>query len=175
MKKAIWALLGWMLFTCMPAHAEEASKESPWDWQISARPKPTQEEIELERWAPVFATDMANYEFDRKSLFFDKNDPNVVHVLTRTTFTNAKTISSLTKKYHQFLQEKESIAYSEALLAFQIQQKTYEITELKLFSNQHRLIEEKTLSGTFRPITEKTFAEAMFNLAKIHQYNNIEN
>ncbi|WP_371378667.1 hypothetical protein [Sporomusa aerivorans] len=173
MKKRIllFALCCWLL-TGIAVQAAEPSAAAPLDWEISVRPKPTEQEIEKARWYPVFANDIAIYEFDPKSLRSDEADKNVVRVLTKTTFTDPKVSDNLNEKYKEKLTADDKVAYIEIEMAFQIRQKMYAVIGAKVFSEQGRLLEERQPAEKFAPVPVKTLADSMYDIAKNYLRNN---
>ena len=173
MKRSILllALCCWLLAGIV-VQAEEPSAASPADWEISVRPKPTAQEMEKARWSPVFANDSAIYEFDPKSLHSDKADKNLVHVSTKTTFTDPKVSGNLNERYKEKLTEDDKVAYIEIELVFQIRQKMYAVTGTKVFSEQGRLLEERRPAEKFAPVPVKTLADSMYDIAKNYLRNN---
>ena len=111
------------------AQAEEQAGNSPANWEISVKPKPTPAEIEQERWSYVFANDIGIYAFDNKSLKLDEADKRLVYVLVKTTFTDPKVIDSLNEKYKVKLNAGDTVDCSEVQLTFQTKNKTYALPD----------------------------------------------
>lgn len=173
MKKRLLPLaLCWFLLSGIPAQAEEPPEVSPLDWEFSIRPKPTEQEKERERWSPVFANDIAMYEFDHTSLRLDEADKNIVYVLTKTTFTDPGVIGSLNEKYKTKLAAEDKVSYSELQMVFQIKQKIYAVIGIKVFSERKILLEDRQQTGKFTPVPPKTFADSMYDIAKNYKRNN---
>lgn len=173
MKKRVMILvLCCCLFTAISGQAEKPPANSPLDWEISIQPKPDEQEIERNRWAGVFANDIGIYAFDHKSMHLDEADRNVVHVLTKTIFTDPKVIASLNEKYKEKLPAEDEVSYSEMQMVFQIKQKTYAVIGTKVFSKQGKLLEDRQQTVKFADIPVKTFAESMYDIAKNYQINN---
>ena len=173
MKKRIIlvALCCWLL-TGLTAQAAEPPSTEPLGWEISVRPKPTAQEIEKARWSPVFANDIAIYEFDPKSLHSDEADKNLVHVLTRTTFTDPKVNGTLNEKYKEKLTEDDKVAYVEIEMVFQVRKKMYSVSGTKVFSEQGKLLEERQPAEKFAPVPVKTLADSMYDIVKAYLRDN---
>lgn len=155
-----------LLAVFLPVQAAEPTKSSPLEWEISVLPKPTQEELEKQRWSYVFSNDIGKYAFDKQSLCIDEMDKNAVHVLTKTIFTDQKVISSLNKKYIEKLAANDKVLASEIEMVFQIRQKTYAIVGMKVWSEQGVSLEERKQDGRFAPVTPQTFADTMYDIAR---------
>lgn len=155
-----------LLAVLVPVQAAEPTKSPPLEWQISVLPKPTQEEIEKQRWSYVFSNDIGKYAFDKQSLCIDEMDKNAVHVLTKTIFTDQKVISSLNKKYMDKLAANDKVLASEIEMVFQIRQKTYAIVAMKVWSEQGVSLEDTKQAGRFAPVTPQTFADTMYDIAR---------
>ncbi len=171
-KRILLVTLCCWFFTGITVQAVEPSSPAPLAWEISVRPKPTEQEIEKARWYPVFANDIAIYEFDPKSLRSDEADKNLVRVLTRTTFTDPKVSGTLNEKYKEKLTEDDKVAYVEIELVFQIRQKLYSVSGTKVLSEQGKLLEERQPAEKFAPVPAKTLADSMYDIAKNYQRNN---
>ena len=160
------------LLSAMFVQAENPPVNSPLDWEISIQPKPDEQETERNRWSGVFANEIGIYAFDQKSLHLEETDKNIVHVLTKTIFTDPKIIGSLNEKYKEKLVAEDEVSYSEMQMVFQIKQKTYAVTGTKVFSREGKLLEDRQQTGKFAPVPVKTFAESMYTIAKNYQVNN---
>ena len=152
--------------------AEEAAGNSPPAWEISVQPKPTAKEIEQDRWSYVFANDIAIYAFDHQSLKLDEEDKKVVHVLTKTIFTDMKVIGNLNEKYKEKLSPGDKVAYCEMQMVFQLKKKTYAVTETRVYSAQGTVLEDHQQSEKFVPVPSKTFADSMYDIARNFEKNN---
>lgn len=155
-----------LLAAIVPIQAAEETKSSPLEWEISVLPKPTQEELEKQRWSYVFSNDIGKYAFDKQSLCVDEVDKNLVHVLTKTTFTDQKIIRSLNEKYKEKLKASDKVFASEIEMVFHIRQKTYAVVGTKVWSEQGVSLEDTKQAGRFTPVTPQTFADAMFDIAR---------
>jgi hypothetical protein len=144
--------LCYFLLAGIPAQAENPNANSPLDWEISVQPKPTEKEIERERWSNVFVNDIGIYLFDHKSLYIDEADKKLVHVLTKTIFADPKVIGSLNEKYKEKLTTGDKVSYSEIQMVFQIKKKTYAVTETKVFSEQGTVLEDRQQTAKFAPV-----------------------
>lgn len=173
MKKRVMLLvLCCCLLSAISVQAETPSANSPLDWEISVQPKPDEQEVERNRWSGVFANDIGIYAFDQKSLHLDEADKNIVHVLTKTIFTDPKIIGSLNEKYKEKLAAEDEVSYSEMQMVFQIKQKTYAVIGTKVFSREGKVLEDRQQTGKFAPVPVKTFAESMYTIAKNYHLNN---
>lgn len=164
-------VLGCGLVTGIPAQAEDQAGSSPANWEISVKPKPTPEEIERGRWSAVFANDIGLYEFDNKSLKLDEEDKQQVQVLVKVTFTDPKIIDSLSEKYKAKLSAGDKVACSEIQMVFRIRQKTYAVTESRVFSDQGTVLAETRQAARFVPVPVKTFADSMYEIARHYERN----
>lgn len=160
------------LFAGIPVQAEEPAVTSPLNWEISVRPKPTEEEIERQRWLQVFANEIGIYVFDHKSLQVDEADKNLVHVLTKTIFIDPKIIGNLNEKYQEKLTAEDKVSYSEMQMVFHLKQKTYAVTGIRVVSEQGTVLEERQQTGKFAPVPVKTFADSMYDIAQNYVRNN---
>ncbi|WP_312561521.1 hypothetical protein [Anaerospora sp.] len=165
-KQVVLMTLCLLLLAGIPVQAEETAKTSPMDWEISILPKPTQEDLEKQRWSPVFSNDIGIYTFDNKSLVFDETDKNLVHVFTKTTFVDKKIIKSLNEKYKEQLNAGDKVLCSEMEMVFHIKQKTYAVIGTKVWSEQGISLEDKKQTGKFAPVTPNTFADTMYDIAR---------
>lgn len=165
-KQVILMTLCLLLFAGIPVQAEETAKTSPMDWEISVLPKPTQEELERQRWSHVFSNDIGIYTFDNKSLAIDEAEQNLVHVLTKTTFADKNIIKSLNEKYKDQLKLGDKVSSSEMEMVFDIKQKMYAVVGTKVWSEQGLSLEENKQTGKFAPITPNTFAATMYDIAR---------
>lgn len=165
-KQVVLMTLCLLLLAGIPAQAKETAKTSPMDWEISVLPKPTQEELERQRWSHVFSNDIGIYTFDNKSLAVDEADQNLVHVLTKTTFTDKNIIKSLNEKYKDYLNIGDKVSASEIEMVFHIKQKTYAVVGTKVLSEQGISLEESKQTGRFAPVTPNTFANTMYDIAR---------
>lgn len=173
MKKQVLLLtLCLLLLAAVPVQAEEPPANSPLDWEISVRPKPSEEELERQRWLQVFSNDIGIFAFDHKSIKVDEADSNLVHVLTKTIFTDPKLIDSLHDKYQEKLTAADKVAYSEIWMAFKTRGKTYAVTGIKVVSEQGTVLEERQQTAKFAPVPVKTFADSMYEIVKNYVRNN---
>ena len=161
-----------LFFTAVPVQAEERPARERLDWEISVRPKPSEEEIERQRWVQVFSNDIGIFAFDHKSLKVDEADNNLVHVLTKTIFTDPKLIGSLNDKYQDKLVAADKVAYGEIWMAFKTRGKTYAVTGIKVVSEQGTVLEERQQTAKFVPVPVKTFADSMYEFVKNYVRNN---
>lgn len=172
MKKRILLAVCLLLLAVVPVQAEEPPVNPPLDWEISVRPKPSEEEIERQRWLHVFSNDIGTFVFDHKSLKVDEADNNLVHVLTKTIFTDPKLIDSLNDKYREKLITTDKVAYSEIWMAFKTRDRTYAVTGIKVVSEQGTVLEERQQTAKFAPVPVKTFADSMYEIVKNYVRNN---
>ena len=171
MKKRILLAVCLLLLAAIPVQAEEPPASPP-DWEISVRPKPSEAEIERQRWVQVFSNDIGVFAFDHKSIKVDETDNNLVHVLTKTIFTDQKLIDSLHDKYQEKLTAEDKVAYSEIWMAFKTRGKTYAVTGIKVVSEQGTVLEERQQTAKFAPVPVKTFADSMYEIVKNYVRNN---
>ncbi|MCM0760542.1 MULTISPECIES: hypothetical protein [Sporomusa] len=161
-----------LLLAAVPVQAEEPPANSPLDWELSVRPKPSEAEIERQRWVQVFKNDIGIFAFDHTSLKVDEADNNLVHVLTKTIFTDPKLIGNLHDKYQEKLTAEDKVAYSEIWMAFKTRDKTYAVTGIKVVSEQGTVLEERQQTAKFAPVPVKTFADSMYEIVKNYVRNN---
>lgn len=167
MKKRVLLLsLCWLLVSGTPVQAEEAVPPAALDWEISVLPKPSQEELERERWLPLLANDVGQYLFDRHSLQPSEADPTQVQVTIKTVFANPKVISSLNDKYKANLSAGDKVASSEMKMLFQLEQRTYALTEIYVLSQRGIVLEERKQTTQFQVIPTKSVAEAMYDIVR---------
>jgi hypothetical protein len=170
-KRLLLFVLCCFLFPGSPVQAAEPAGVSPLDWEISVRQKPTAEEIERERWSRVFENDIGMYAFDNKSLQMDEADKKLVHVLVKTVFADPEIIGKLNEKYKQKLQASDKVAYSEMQMVFQIKNKTYAVTETRVFSEQGTVLEDTKKTAKFIAVSPNSFADSMYAIAKNYERN----
>lgn len=171
-KRLLLLTLCCVLLFPIAVHAVEAAEASAPDWTISVLPKPTKEELERQRWSYVFVNDIGRYAFDNTSLHVAETDKQLIHVLVKTIFTDPKVIVHLNEQYKAKLNSGDKVASSEMQLVFQIKQKKYAVTEIKVLSEQGRVLEDSKQRATFIPVTPKTFTDSMYEIAKKYEREN---
>lgn len=165
-KQVVLMTLCLLLLAGIPAQAEETAKTSPMDWEISVLPKPTQEDLERQRWSRVFSNDIGIYTFDNKSLAVDEVDQKLVHVLVKTTFVDKSIVKNLNEKYKDQLKLGDKVSCSEMEMVFHIKQKTYAVIKTKVWSEQGISLEDNKQTGKFAPVTPNTFADMMYDIVR---------
>lgn len=170
----LYSILLWSFYPQSGQTAEQSGGTAA-DWQISIKPKPTPEELEQERWITAFRNDTGIYAFDKTSLKKAESGKDTVRVLVKTTFTDAKVIDGLTRKYKEQLKPEDKVAYSEIQMIFQLRTGNYAITELKIVGKQGSVVEEPKREEQFKPVTPKTFAETMYRIVRNYTLYNADN
>ena len=115
--------------------------------------------------------DLGLYAYDMGTLGFiaDKNgtvDTNLVGATVKTLFTEKKMLKSLQAKYADKLKGKEKVQYCLLDMQYNMAEKTYTVTEMRVFTNKNRIIETKKNKTGFVPVPEKSFAEAMYEICQ---------
>lgn len=176
MKKIALLLLVSLLLTLQTSvlaarRQVEEVPENPMDWSISTKPPMSEEEKEAARWSLILENDLGLYAYDMGTLGFiaDKNgtvDTNLVGATVKTLFTEKKMLKSLQAKYADKLKGKEKVQYCLLDMQYNIAEKTYTVTEMRVFTNKNRIIETKKNKTGFVPVPEKSFAEAMYEICQ---------
>ena len=174
--------ISWLLVLCLlimfPASALAAKKqnteqisENPMDWHISTSPEMSEKEKEAARWSLILENDLGLYAYDMSTLGYiaDKNgtvDTNLVGATVKTLFTDKKIVKKLQEQYTSKLKAKEKVQYCLLDMQYNMPEKTYTVTEMRVFTNKNRIIETKKNKTGFVPVPEKSFAEAMFEICQ---------
>ena len=175
-RRITWLLLFCLLVTfhtvALAARKQvEEVPENPMDWHISTKPEMSEAEKEAARWSLILENDLGLYAYDMGTLGFvaDKNgalDTNLVGATVKTLFTDKKMLKSLQAKYADKLKGKEKVQYCLLDMQYNMPEKTYTVTEMRVFTNKNRVIETKQNKTGFVPIPEKSFAEAMYEICQ---------
>ena len=149
----------------------EEVPENPMDWSISTRPPMSEEEKEAARWSLILENDLGLYAYDMSTLGYiaDKNgtvDTNQVGATVKTLFTDKKMLKKLQEQYASKLKGKEKVQYCLLDMQYNMAEKTYTVTEMRVFTNKNRIIETKKNKTGFVPVPEKSFAEAMYEICQ---------
>ena len=149
----------------------EEVPENPMDWSISTKPPMSEEEKEAARWSLILENDLGLYAYDMSTLGYvsDKNgtvDTNLVGATVKTLFTDKKILKKLQEQYASKLKGKEKLQYCLLDMQYNMAEKTYTVTEMRVFTNKNRIIETKKNKTGFVPVPEKTFAEAMYEICQ---------
>ena len=176
MKKIALLLLVTLLLTLQTSvlavrRQVEEVPENPMDWSISTKPPMSEEEKEAARWSLILENDLGLYAYDMGTLGFiaDKNgtvDTNLVGATVKTLFTEKKMLKSLQAKYADKLKGKEKVQYCLLDMQYNMAEKTYTVTEMRVFTNKNRIMETKKNKTGFVPVPEKSFAEAMYEICQ---------
>lgn len=145
--------------------------ENPMDWSISTRPPMSEEEKEAARWSLILENNLGIYAYDMSTLGYvtDKNgttDTNLMSATVKTLFTDKIMLKKLQEQYASKLKAKEKVQYCLLDMQFNMPEKTYTVTEMRVFTNKNRIIETKNNKTGFVPVPEKTFAEAMYEICQ---------
>lgn len=151
------------------AQAAEKSAKDPINWEISMMPEADAEEIENSRWSVIVENDLGVYAYDMASLQFliDENkkfDKHIVTAKVKTLFTDKDILKKLKSDYKDKLARKEKVSYCEMDMQFNIQDKTYVVKKMDVYTDKNKLIETKINNTAFVPVPEKSFAEAMYEV-----------
>lgn len=172
MKKVLLILmLIWIILPGLMVQAKEQAAPDGMNWEISVLKKPTPEEEESNRWLRVCMNEIGNYLIDCKSLAVDEKDKNKVHVLVKTQFISPTVLAQLNERYKDKMGADDKVACSEIQMVFQINEKTYAMTETKVFSVKGVLLETVTKEAKYNPVPIKTFADSMYDIAKMVERN----
>ena len=149
----------------------EEVPENPMDWSISTKPPMSEEEKEAARWSLILENDLGLYAYDMSTLGYiaDKNgtvDTNQVGATVKTLFTDKKMLKKLQEQYASKLKGKEKVQYCLLDMQYNMAEKTYTVTEMRVFTNKNRIIETKKNKTGFVPVPEKSFAEAMYEICQ---------
>ena len=149
----------------------EEVPENPMDWSISTKPPMSEEEKEAARWSLILENDLGLYAYDMSTLGYvsDKNgtvDTNLVGATVKTLFTDKKILKKLQEQYASKLKGKEKPQYCLLDMQYNMTEKTYTVTEMRVFTNKNRIIETKKNKTGFVPVPEKSFAEAMYEICQ---------
>ena len=176
MKKIALLLLVTLLLTLQTSvlaarRQVEEVPENPMDWSISTSPPMSEEEKEAARWSLILENDLGLYAYDMSTLRYvaDKNgtvDTNLVGATVKTLFTDKKILKKLQEQYASKLKGKEKLQYCLLDMQYNMAEKTYTVTEMRVFTNKNRIIETKKNKTGFVPVPEKSFAEAMYEICQ---------
>ncbi len=176
MKKITLLLLVSLLLTLQTSvlaarRQVEEVPENPMDWSISTKPPMSEEEKEAARWSLILENDLGLYAYDMSTLGYvsDKNgtvDTNLVGATVKTLFTDKKMLKKLQEQYASKLKGKEKLQYCLLDMQYNMAEKTYTVTEMRVFTNKNRIIETKNNKTGFVPVPEKSFAEAMYEICQ---------
>ena len=176
MKKIALLLLVSLLLTLQTSvlaarRQVEEVPENPMDWSISTNPPMSEEEKEAARWSLILENDLGLYAYDMSTLGYvsDKNgtvDTNLVGATVKTLFTDKKILKKLQEQYASKLKGKEKLQYCLLDMQYNMAEKTYTVTEMRVFTNKNRIIETKKNKTGFVPVPEKSFAEAMYEICQ---------
>lgn len=149
----------------------EEVPENPMDWSISTKPPMSEEEKEAARWSLILENDLGLYAYDMSTLGYiaEKNgtvDTNQVGATVKTLFTDKKMLKKLQEQYASKLKGKEKVQYCLLDMQYNMAEKTYTVTEMRVFTNKNRIIETKKNKTGFVPVPEKSFAEAMYEICQ---------
>ena len=149
----------------------EEVPENPMDWHISTKPEMSEAEKEAARWSLILENDLGLYAYDMGTLGYvsDKNgtvDTNLVGATVKTVFTDKKMLKKLQAQYASKLKDKEKVQYCLLDMQYNMPEKTYTVTEMRVFTNKNRIIETKQNKTGFVPVPEKSFAEAMYEICQ---------
>ncbi|GEM_PF-122299 len=174
--KKIFAQILICLFFCLPVFAElqpsDAEVQDPMSFEISVQPKKTKAEMEDERWLLVMRSETGDYLLDHRSVkptvdAAGVEDSNLICVLTRSIFKDAKLLEQLQSAYAVKLQAGEKITYCGMLLEFDLQKCVYRIMKTELYTQDERLVEAKNAEHTnWKKISKQSFAEAVLKFLK---------
>lgn len=168
---ALFACIG-LLINAGNVYANENTnaEQNPMNWEISMMPKPTAEEIEAARWSVVVENDLGIYAYDMGSLGFEgtneKYDKNIVNVLVKTLFTNKDVLKKLKKDYADKLEGKEKVLYCLMDMQYKMNEKTYTVKKMEVFTNKDKQVDLKNNKAKFAPIPEGSFAEALYEVCQ---------
>ena len=175
-RRIAWLLLLCLLITLHTAALAarkqvEQVPENPMDWSISTKPEMSEEEKEAARWSLILENDLGLYAYDMGTLGYvaDKNgtvNTDLVGATVKTLFTDKKMLKSLQAKYADKLKGKEKVQYCLLDMQYNMPEKTYTVTEMRVFTNKNRIIETKKNKTGFVPVPEKSFAEAMYEICQ---------
>ena len=176
MKKIALLLLVTLLLTLQTSvlaarRQVEEVPENPMDWSISTKPPMSEEEKEAARWSLILENDLGLYAYDMSTLGYvsDKNgtvDTNLVGATVKTLFTDKKILKKLQEQYASKLKGKEKLQYCLLDMQYNMAEKTYTVTEMRVFTNKNRIIETKKNKTGVVPVPEKSFAEAMYEICQ---------
>ena len=176
MKKIVLLLLVSLLLTLQTSvlaarRQVEEVPENPMDGSISTSPPMSEEEKEAARWSLILENDLGLYAYDMSTLGYvsDKNgtvDTNLVGATVKTLFTDKKILKKLQEQYASKLKGKEKLQYCLLDMQYNMAEKTYTVTEMRVFTNKNRIIETKKNKTGFVPVPEKSFAEAMYEICQ---------
>ena len=149
----------------------EEVPENPMDWSISTKPPMSEEEKEAARWSLILENDLGLYAYDMSTLGYvsDKSgtvDTNLVGATVKTLFTDKKILKKIQEQYTSKLKGKEKVQYCLLDMQYNMAEKTYTVTEMRVFTNKNRIIETKKNKTGFVPVPEKSFAEAMYEICQ---------
>lgn len=149
----------------------EEVPENPMDWSISTRPPMSEEEQEAARWSLILENNLGIYAYDMSTLGYvtDKNgtaDTNLMTATVKTLFTDKTMQKKLQEQYASKLKTKEKVQYCLLDMQYNMAEKTYTVTEMRVLTNKNRIIETKKNKTGFLPVPEKSFAEAMYEICQ---------
>ena len=160
-----------MVSTCFAKEDNKKEVTNPKDFEISMMPKETEEEIERNRWSVILENDLGIYAYDMSTIGFAKDDKgkenmDIVEADIKTVFLGKDTIKQVNAKYAKHLKKSDTTSYCLLHMIFNTTNNTYKSTAIKVMSKKEKVLEDKKVEQRFLPVPEKTFAEAMLEIAK---------
>ena len=164
------ASVAWAAPNVGESRPEPVYRGDPYKWEISVKPKPTQEQLEEARWVTLVENNVGVYGYEAQSMTYGRTksgewNPNEVLGLMKTVFTNKKITDKLKKDYKGKLEKGEKVSYTLVTLDFLLAEKTYRTGELQVYTNTNRMIDTKAGSEKYVAIPKGTTAEAMYEVA----------
>jgi hypothetical protein len=122
-----------------------------------------------ERWSLLGENLSGQYFVDRASLdkaMQKEKDGIVKNVRTKALFRNVSFIRLLNEHYDQKLGDADRAHSCELIVSLNLQNNTYKVDHVAVFSKKGKTLEKKNLKEAFIPIPPKTFMDALCQDAK---------
>lgn len=152
-----------MILRLSLCYAEEKTNDI---WEISVKPKLSDQELEMLRWNPLFMNEVAQYFYEEKSINCLQDSEDEVEVIVKAVYKEQKLISKINELYKDKLENNNSVNYSEMKLIFKIKDRKYAISSVKIFDKNGVVIYEEEKKMKFFDIPVKTFVDSIYEIVR---------
>ncbi len=149
--------------TAARVHQEDVTADRGLKWEARMQPQETAAEKEAARWSIILENDFGIYAYDMDSLGYDPVKGVTVGTV-KTLFTNKEVLKKLQKTYAAKLPKGEKVSYCTLQMLYKLDEKTYAVKQMDVYSQKGTLLEHKVKKIEFIPVQPKTFAEAMLEV-----------
>ena len=147
--------------------AEDSMKGQPAPiLEMGVKPKATPQELEQMRWMEIFANDIALYRFDIQSVGQNEADPNEVRMTVQAIYTDKKILNQMKTDYASRLKDDRMPVCSEMELRFHMKEERYAITAVRIYDQNHEVVDESSRDAEYRKIPVNSFVSTMYRVSK---------